>query len=206
MDHLDELAALRQMLVAVARIQDTFFARADPRAAFDELLDELLQLTGSEYGFIGEVHLDDSGQPYLKTQAITNIAWNEETRAFYEQNVPFGLEFRNLESLFGQAIKTRELVISNDPANDPRRAGVPPGHPPLLAFAGIPFLQAGRLVGMAGLANRAGGYDHALIERLQPVFDTVRTLLLAHRAERDRAHAEAELRRAEIENQARLRL
>jgi len=194
------------MLVALARIQETFLARADVRGAFDELLGELLELTASEYGFIGEVHLDPSGSPYLKTQAITNIAWDEATRAFYEANVPGGLEFRNLDTLFGHCLETRELVISNDPAGDPHSGGVPVGHPALLAFAGIPFLHGGRLVGMAGLANRPGGYDLALIERFQPVFDSVRTLLIAHRAERDRAHAEAELRRSEIENQAKLRL
>jgi hypothetical protein len=55
---------------------------AEPRVLFDRLLTDLLLLTESEYGFIGEVLLDDNGDPYMKTYAITNIAWNETWMQF----------------------------------------------------------------------------------------------------------------------------
>ena len=48
----------------------------------------MLKLTDSGYGFIGEVLRTPENAPYLKTFALTNISWNEETRAFYDQNTP----------------------------------------------------------------------------------------------------------------------
>ena len=71
-------------------------------------------------------------------------------------------------TLFGAALKTGEVVIANDPANDSRSGGIPPGHPPLNAFLGIPLYAGNRMVGLAGIANRADGYDVALIESLTP--------------------------------------
>jgi PAS domain S-box-containing protein len=54
--------------------QKTLFIRdRNARAVFEGLLPSLLDLTGSEFGFIGEV-LHRDGAPYLKTHAVSNIA------------------------------------------------------------------------------------------------------------------------------------
>jgi len=52
---------------------------------FGDLLENLLELTASEYGFIGEVFRDEKGRPYVKSYATTNIAWNDETQHLYEK-------------------------------------------------------------------------------------------------------------------------
>lgn len=83
-------------------------------------------MTESEYGFIGEVLYGDAKKPYLKTHAITNIAWNKETRKFYEENAPQGMEFYNLKTLFGKVMTSGKPVIANMPAKDPRSASFYP--------------------------------------------------------------------------------
>ena len=133
----------------------------------------MLALTDSEYGFIGEIRFSDQGSPFLKTFAISNIAWDEATKAFYEQNAPKGMEFHNLATLFGAPMASGEPVIANDPGSDPRRGGLPAGHPALDAFLGCPVWHNGQLVAMFGLANRPGGYDHALLEFLDPLVATI---------------------------------
>jgi PAS domain S-box-containing protein len=137
------------------------------------------------------------GQPYLKTHAITNIAWHEQTRAFYEQHAPAGLEFYNLKTLYGAVITSEAPVIANDPANDPRRGGLPPGHPPLRAFLGLPFFAGEELIGMVGVANRPGGYDEAVIHTLAPILAACSSLVQAFRSERRRQRAEDALRASE---------
>ena len=196
----NELEQTRRMLAAMARIQELFLNGEDASQAFDALLDAILGLTDSQYGFIGEVLRDDDGAPYLKTRAITNIAWDDATREFFARNAPAGLEFRNLDTLFGAAMRTRQVVIANDPASDTRSGGLPRGHPPLDSFAGIPFLQGERLVGMVGVANRPGGYSNELLGTIAPLLDTMRTLIVAHRAERERAKAQEGLRASEAEH------
>lgn len=158
-----------QLVSAIQRIQMQFITDVAPSVIFDELLGVLLEMTDSEYGFIGEVHRQKNGQPYLKTHAITNIAWSDETRRFYEENSVKGLEFFNLESLFGEVLVTGKTVIANDPAHHPKRCGIPDGHPPLNAFIGLPFYRGDEMLGMIGLANRAEGYDSVLAEFLEPL-------------------------------------
>ncbi|MBT8049313.1 MAG: response regulator [Xanthomonadales bacterium] len=195
------------LLRAIAQIQAEFILSGQTRESFDPLLAKLLELTESEYGFIGEVLTDENGSPYLKTHALTNIAWNEETREFYDENAPNGLEFRNLNSLFGYCLKHARPVLSEDPENDSRRGGLPPGHPPLLKFAGLPIYQGSEMVGMIGLANRPGGYDQALVEFLQPFLTTCATLIVGFRTlsrerEQERLRNEQERKTATIVNTA----
>lgn len=89
------------------------------------LLESLLDLMNSEYGFIGEIKYEPDGTMYLHNYSTTNIAWNDETRAFYDANVATGLKFYNLNTLFGRVMTTKEVVISNNPKEDPYAFGIP---------------------------------------------------------------------------------
>jgi PAS domain S-box-containing protein len=173
-------------------VQSGFIAGEETTATFERLLDTLLRLTGSEYGFIGEVLGDPAGTPFLRTHAITNIAWNEKTRAFYNEYAPNNMEFHNLKTLFGEVLTSGEPVFANEPATDPRRGGLPEGHPSLDAFLGVPLFTGRDMVGMAGLANRPGGYDKQLLSFLEPFFATCGGLIQAVRNEDARVAAEAQ--------------
>ncbi|PIP41945.1 MAG: hypothetical protein COX19_02260, partial [Desulfobacterales bacterium CG23_combo_of_CG06-09_8_20_14_all_51_8] len=186
---------MNDLLNAVSFIQCKFILDSDPHVTFDNLLKSLLSLTQSKYGFIGEVLYTSDHQPYLKSRAITNIAWDEQTRDFYEKNAPQGMEFHNLKTLFGSVLTTGQPVISNDPASDPRRGGLPKGHPPLHAFLGVPLLIGERLVGMVGIANRPGGYDQELIEFLRPFLTSCANIIEAFRIDQRRKAAEEEQQR-----------
>ena len=196
------LRASNTLLDAISRTQSLFISGAATQAVFENMLDALLAVTESEYGFIGEVLHDADAAPYLRTHAITNIAWNEETRAFYAQHAPRGLEFRNLKTLFGAVVTSAQAVISNDPASDPRRQGTPPGHPPLRSFMGLPFFRGDELVGMVGVANREVGYRQEMAATLEPFLNNCASLTHAVQESRRRSRAEEALRH----NEERLRL
>ena len=182
-----EFALRRQQQLGevIARAQSQFILEQDRRVTFDGLLADILALTDSEFGFVGEVLRNDDGRPYLKTYAITNIAWDAASRAMYEQAAA-GLEFTNPDTLFGAVLRSGEPVIANDPANDPRSGGLPHGHPPLHAFLGVPIHSGGELVAMIGVANRATGYDDTLIDFLRPLSATLGQLVEAWRHQRQR--------------------
>ena len=169
----------QQLNAIITRAQSQFICEDDRRKAFDGLLSDILILTESEYGFIGEVLYTTTGIPYLKTFSVTNIAWDDSTHDFYETNVAQGLEFTNLKTLFGVAMTSGKPVISNNPAHDPRSGGLPKGHPPLNAFLGIPIYHGGKQMAMLGIANRPSGYDQALVALLQPLLVTIGQLISA---------------------------
>jgi len=191
-----------QLLSAITRAQSQFVLSRDAGTVFDGMLDALLALTDSEYGFIGETFYEDDGTPFLKTHAITNIAWDEETRRLYDENVEQGLEFRNMNTLFGKVITGGDVVIANNPADDRRAGGVPKGHPPLNAFLGLPFYHRDKLIGMVGIANRAQGYDQKLVESLSPFLTTCTNIILGVRARKGQAAVEKSLRESEARGRA----
>ena len=190
------------LLTAITRAQSQFVLSRDARTVFDGMLDALLHLTESEYGFIGEVFHEEDGTPFLKTHAITNIAWNEETQRLYDENIEQGLEFRNLETLFGNVLTTGSVVIANEPANDDRRGGVPHGHPPLNAFLGLPFFHRDKMIGMVGIANREQGYDQGLVDVLQPFLTTCTNIILGVRSRFSQEAIAKSLRESEARGRA----
>ncbi|WP_455212331.1 ATP-binding protein [Kaarinaea lacus] len=192
-----ETALQHRVLEVIKNAQSRFIRDTNPQQLFDNLLTDILTLTNSEYGFIGEV-LFEHNQPYLKTFAITNIAWDEQTREFYEKNSPSGFEFRNMQTLFGSAIITGENVVTNNPMQDRRSAGVPQGHPPLNAFLGIPFKREDKVIGMFGIANRPEGYDETLIKHLRPIINTCTQIVEAYKAEHNRLKFEMLVREREV--------
>jgi signal transduction histidine kinase/CheY-like chemotaxis protein len=180
------------LLEGITRVRREVLVEADPSRSFDQMLALMLEATGSEYGFIGEVLQQPGGQPYLKTHAITDMSWSPETSEFYEKNAPACLEFYKLDSLFGAVMTSRATVIANGPGHDPRRGGLPPWHPSLDAFLGLPFFHGEELIGMVGLANRAGGYDHEVIRAMGSILATYSSLMFAYGLERRRKESEQE--------------
>lgn len=158
-----EISNVRHRLIeAISRAQAAFIGTTETGIAFDGLLEDLLSLTQSSYGFVGEVFYDPAQQPYLKVRAASDIAWDDVTRKMFAQRHTTALEFRNLKTLFGTALTTRRPVIANKPETDPRSGGLPPGHPAMSAFLGIPIELNGMLVAMVGLANKPQGYNEQM--------------------------------------------
>jgi signal transduction histidine kinase/CheY-like chemotaxis protein len=171
-----------EILEKLSTLQQEFIGESNTAESFAKLLDHILDVTESEYGFIGEVIDDDV--PYLKTHAITDIAWNEETKKMYEESIGVGMNFYNMDTLFGAVVKTGKVVIANDVASDSRAGGRPEGHPSLDTFLGLPFFYAGKLLGMVGLANRKGGYDEDLLDLLAPITLTCGSFLDSQRVKK----------------------
>ncbi|EQC47160.1 ATP-binding protein [Bacteriovorax sp. Seq25_V] len=140
---------------------------------YNFLLSEVLKITQSEYGFIGEILRDQDSNPFLKTFAITDISWNEETKKFYQENAENGLVFKNLATLFGEVIKTGKEVITNTPSKHPSSSGLPKGHPPLNAFLGVPIYFNNQFVAMVGVANRKSGYSNEFFNSLKPFLEVI---------------------------------
>ncbi len=210
-----ELIKSNNILKAITIAQSQFIADTLPHILFDDLLENLLSLTESEYGFIGEIgyneqgeyyleetHMKLRGKPYLKTHALTNISWNEETSNFYDENAPHAMEFHNLNTLFRAVITTGKPVIFNHSNNDPKRGDLTEDEPSLNAFLGLPFYHNNQLVGMVGVANRLQGYDDNLVEYLRPFLTTCANLIKAYRNEASRQQAEQEKEASENKLQA----
>ena len=157
-----------ELLDSIRRAQSIFIEQGDTHAVFDELLQIIVKMTGSEFGFLDELRHDEKGTPYKLNLAISNISWDKESEALYEQLRSRNLEFRDLNNLAGLPATLGEPVITGDDRHDPRSGGLPSGHPPIHAFMGLPVRSGGEVIGVAGVANRPGGYDKEMAHFLEP--------------------------------------
>lgn len=189
------LAASNALLNAIGTLQSRFIGSVPMNTLLKEILESFLSLTGSEYGFLGESFQTSDGMPYFKVQVMSDSVWSAVTRDFYARNAPIGLEFYNLDGIFGTILKSETPIVFNDFSAHAARYALPEGHPPISAFVGLPMSNAGEALGFIGLANRPQGYDAELLDFLKPLLAVCGSLIGANRASQWRQGAESELRR-----------
>jgi PAS domain S-box-containing protein len=173
-----EARLLRQQSLehTVLRAQACFLEESDSQLAFEQLLKDILVLTESEYGFIGEIQYREDGSRFLKTHAITHNLPGKAYQDFSAAHSSVNAVFNHPESALGLAMHQGKVVISNTPESDIKN-DLPLDHPPLSAFLGIPILMDNTPIAMLGLANRPEGYSHALIEFLAPLLGSIGQLI-----------------------------
>ena len=152
-------------------------------------LREIIQLTESQFGFVGEIGPDGM----LHDIATSDVSeYCKVYDANGERRPPSTFK---IHGLYGRVLLDGRSLLTNAPAEHPDSIGTPPGHPLLSAFLGVPLIDGGRTIGMIAVGNRPLGYrleDQAALESLAPaVVESLR-----------RTRAEQALR----SNEARLRL
>ncbi|MDX9717829.1 MAG: GAF domain-containing protein [Thauera sp.] len=144
------------------------------------LKEALRALTGSRHALIGEV-VPREGLPALKIHAITDLSWNDETRALMQQLSSGDMMLTNPQGMLGQVFAGGKVVLSNDMVTDPRGGRLPPGHPPLHSYLGVPIIDRGEVIGMYAIANAEEPYDDALVKWLEPFTSTCALLINLYR-------------------------
>ena len=188
-----QVARSLNLLETLHHAQTDFITVDSETNIFNRMLDNYLEVTGCEYGFIDELFYEADGAPYLEARAITNIAWDDGSRALYAKLVSGEIKFDNLRSVYGEVMKTGEPYFSHDVPTDPKRTGIPPGHPPLNTFLGIPLYAGGEFVGVLGLANAPGGFRPEILDYLAPLNKICGIIMLSLKIDRRRAEAIARL-------------
>lgn len=174
-----------KLLEKLADAQRQYLDLQGPQVVFRSLLTTLLEIMGAEYGFVAEIKYeaeDNDADPYFHMHALSDIAWDAATSAFYRDNMDRGINFHNHATLFGHVLTSTKPIISNSPSTDTRRGGLPPGHPPLHAFLGVPFFDSrtGKVNGMVGMANKIGGFSQRDVDFLEPCVRICGNLLQAY--------------------------
>ncbi len=192
-----ELKLSNLLLNSIRQAQSHYFSHKETRTLFRNLMQKILSLTQSEFAFISELARRSDGSRYLKMHLLANTADGEKATDSGAIPEDTEMDWNNLNTLFGRAVKTGKPVIENDPQSVVKEDELPPELPPLRAFLGLPIYQGDTLVGVAGMANRKGGYSAGLVRFLQPFLDTCATLITAHRSHEHEKSAVDALRQSE---------
>ncbi len=145
-------ARQRERLQALYHLAVELSALRDLQSVLDTALRHCLDLTDSQFGFIGLNTPDGSAMDVAAIQGF------HPAPEFYAHFHLIPLR----PSIFARVVLENRPVRSNDAMADPARIGQPRGHPPVRAFLGVPLLVRDEPIGMIGVANRPTPYgdDH----------------------------------------------
>ena len=167
-----------RLLDLLRQVLQHYLANEDIGTACTLLLDGMLSLTDSAYGFLGEVLHDSGGKPYLKVHALNNMVWNDTGQSLRLEKHTTNLESINLDSVLDAVLRSGEVAGVNDLIDAHSRLSE--SHSPPEDFIGVPIFHAHTLIGVMGLANRPDVYDaESLAGFLQPFTDTYANILEA---------------------------
>jgi len=115
-------------------------------------------------------NLTDSPQAFCgyinpQTGALVLPSIGQEACGVEEKTIVF----HKFAGLWGWVLEHGQPLLTNNPSEDPRAAGTPPGHFPVHRFLSVPAIIDGKLVGQIGVANAPRDYtarDQEICERL----------------------------------------
>nr|WP_314862188.1 GAF domain-containing protein [uncultured Undibacterium sp.] len=178
----------------ISNAQAIFIDSLEHSEGFKSLLHDILNLTGSSYGFIGEVFQDQKTETHLKLFTINRTATKPASPLAADECTIQKLKLNALDDLFGAAIRTKSVIILND-LTDERMQGTST-HPGIHNFLGLPIYYNEALIATIGIANRPFGYKQDLVSFLQPILLTIAQLIQAARVRAN--HLDSERRLADI--------
>lgn len=160
------------------------------------MLDGLLNITQSEYGFIGEVLFDENHKPFLKTHIMSKMSQYRDAEGFFETYSGQGLLITKMDNVLGQVIESGQAVTLDAVAMEAFRASFPPGHPIPRTYVGVPIYFGDELVGIYSLANCLHGYDDRILQFLRPFNATYGIIINAYRLGEQEQQIKADLQTA----------
>ena len=174
-----------RILETILKAQESFITYKHTNEIFSYILDEIINLTQSSIGFIGEV-FKENDQPKLKLQAFTKSAFINQSQKEFIEKMPEKVVFESLNNLFGHAILNNTPIITMDPSKDSRAKGIPKGHPFLNSFMGIPISLNDEVIGFVGVANGLIEYTEELVNKLKPLINSIALLLNAKNLQKEK--------------------
>lgn len=174
-----------QIVKAMVTAQSQFISQIEPETLFLHILNDLLSMSFSDFGFM--IALNPIISEPIELLAIENTRWSVDTSSHYAH-------IAHQEFL--------KLYQENHPVLNSLQQGQwvllkPQGSfadfPWMNSFAGIPLFSSGKLVGMLGLANSPYEYDDVFQVEFQPLFTLAGHLVAAWQHEYLRLKAERAL-------------
>ncbi|RQW81487.1 MAG: PAS domain S-box protein [Methanothrix sp.] len=141
----------------------------------DFALEAGVKLTGSRLGYLAFVSDDE--------MSLVMHSWSkgamQECRIKHRKMV-YALEDTGL---WGEALRQRKGVITNDYPSCPQKKGTPHGHVKISRHMNIPIIDKGKVVIVAGVGNKSEEYDDADVRQLTLLMTGMWKLILRRKTE-----------------------
>jgi signal transduction histidine kinase len=185
---ITELSMAREILMQnEARAQALLELSQAPVSSAREIagmaLEAAVRITGSSVGFVGTSH--DDGK------SLDVLAWSKGAMEACAPGDTMTCFAVGEAGLWGEALRRREAVITNDyAASCHEKKGLPEGHSALTRMLSVPIFEDNRVVMMIGLANREKAYTEADAVQASLLMNNVWRIMRQKTAEEERRKME----------------
>ncbi len=149
---------------------------ASMREITDYVLDEAVNLTDSQIGYLAFANEDET--------VLAMYSWSKATQdqcAIVDQPIDYPVK---TTGLWGEAVRQRRPIITNDyAAPNPYKKGYPAGHVSLQRHMNIPVFDGDHIVAVAGVGNKAEPYGESDVRQLTLLMEGMWRLVKHKRAE-----------------------
>ncbi|GEM_PF-4406318 len=174
------LVVCDELLSIVLSVQREFIVSQDAVSAIRMLNQAVTSITGSSAAFL--CHLEDDSEGLTRLKLFDAVHGTSDSRSlgrklgFYSA----GLPLTDIPLPVTEVLKSGIIKYLNDP-EEIRAAGLMPGIEECQSWAAIPLAPGGNTIGVMIIADKQGGYDTEMLEKLRPLFRVAGHFLLAYR-------------------------
>lgn len=191
----DRVRSLQEAILSlVGQVQHDFLLVKDFASVCQSTLSKLLEMTTSSFGLIGELPPAERNRNLLYLHGLRVRNDESLTDEITDKLVSQGVDVVVTGDIIKSVLMRGEPVISNEPVSLLEAEFTPLVLPKFENALFIPVYFQRDVIGMLVLAN-AEGYQREQLFMLQPLLNTLGTLMHMRRVEEEREFAVAELRR-----------
>ena len=195
-ERTEALQRARYLGEVLVDTQALFIRDADRSSVFENLLNQLLELTESDVGFLGEVYKLGDDFPSLQIQAIHGLQSHAPSTQLVDIGLeadPFSEDLKSLQRVFASVLSDGQPLLREQGAT----AGdeLVWGDARLSAFLAVPIHHAGDLVALLGVGKLRSTYEPGLTDFLRPLLVTIGQLIEAARIQAENTRIQRELTR-----------
>ena len=175
-----EQATMKRRLEALWKLSR--MVKADFKAICDTVLEEIVSMTKSRYGFYGFLNDDES--------EMTVYSWSKDALkncALHEKPLLYPIVS---SGIWANAIRDREPYVVNDYSLEyPNKKGMPEGHVKINRILSVPiYFKKDRIVAIGCVANKNEDYDNDDVNQLIAYLNSAQILLERRKHEEDRQY------------------
>lgn len=177
-----------KILTSISRGQEAFIQSSSTKNGFELILNQLIEITKSEIGFIAEVKYDSTEKPFLINHAYSDIHKNIEIQHKTE------FAFKTLDFLYEPVLKTGKIFNSSRTEENHKSKSFKTLD--IKNFIGIPVSYGDNMVGVIGLANNSEAYKESSLDVLEPLLITCSSILASFKNQQQKIVTQAELEKS----------
>lgn len=157
----------RNELRLQALLDISHYQATDAQALLDFALEKVIQITGSQIGYIYHYHED-------RQEFVLN-SWSKEVMSACTVANPATTYRLDKTGFWGEAVRQRKAIVTNDfDAPDELKKGYPEGHVHMSRFLTVPVFEADQqIVAVVGVANKEQPYTDQDMQQLELMMSEV---------------------------------